>query len=30
MERMARFMAYFVKEVASAPAEMIDPPTRVP
>jgi hypothetical protein len=29
MERMARFMAYFVKEVSGAPAEMIDPPTRV-
>jgi len=29
MERMARFMAYFVKEVSRAPAEMIDPPTRV-
>jgi len=26
MERMARFMAYFVKEVSAAPAEMIDPP----
>jgi hypothetical protein len=30
MERMARFMAYFVKEVSRAPAEMIDPPTRAP
>jgi len=28
MERMARFMAYFVKEVSRAPAEMIDPPGR--
>jgi hypothetical protein len=27
MERMARFMAYFVKEVSGARAEMIDPPT---
>jgi hypothetical protein len=26
MERMARFMAYFVKEVSRAPAAMIDPP----
>jgi hypothetical protein len=25
MERMARFMAYFVKEVSRAPVEMIDP-----
>jgi hypothetical protein len=23
---MARFMAYFVKEVSRAPAQMIDPP----
>lgn len=31
MERMARFMAYFVKEVSGAPSEMIDPPaSRVP
>jgi hypothetical protein len=30
MERMARFTAYFVKEVSRAPAEMIDPPTRAP
>ena len=30
MERMARFMAYFVKEVSQAPAEMVDPPTRAP
>ena len=30
MERMARFMAYLVKEVSRAPTEMIDPPTRVP
>lgn len=29
MERMARFMAYFVKEVSRAPREVIDPPTRV-
>ena len=28
MERMARFMAYFVKEVSGAPADMIDPPAR--
>ena len=26
MERMARFMAYFVKEVSQAPAEVIDVP----
>jgi hypothetical protein len=30
MERMARFMAYFVKEVSEAPAEMIDPPSPRP
>jgi hypothetical protein len=29
MERMARFMAYFVKEVSGAPAELIDPPADV-
>jgi hypothetical protein len=27
LERMARFMAYFVKEVSRAPDQMIDPPT---
>jgi len=26
MERMARFMAYFVKEVSQAPADVIDVP----
>ena len=28
MERMARFMAYFVKEISTAPADVIDPPAR--
>jgi hypothetical protein len=30
MERMARFMAYFVKEVSRAPRAMIDPPMAQP